>query len=82
MVERDLTGEFLWRDVWSYYAEWFCSEEKVVPLPAGMKAKFAEALALHCTRDQVRVWEDGRKRRLTTYRIVARESVQLRTVAA
>ena len=82
MVEQDLIGEFLWRDLWAFYLEWFCPENTLDPLPKGMRAKFAEELAGCCARGQVRMLEGGRQRRLTTYTIQAPERVRLATGAA
>jgi hypothetical protein len=76
MVEQDLVGEFLWRDLWAFYVEWFCPENTLDPLPNGMRAKFAEELAGYCARGQVRMVEGGRRRRLTTYTIQAPERVR------
>ena len=77
MVEQDLIGEFLWRDLWAFYLEWFCPENTLDPLPKGMRAKFAEELAGYCARGQVRMVEGGRLRRLTTYTIQAPERIRL-----
>lgn len=82
MVEQDLVGEFLWRDLWAFYLEWFCPEQTLAPLPNSMRAKFAEELAGYCARGQVRMVEGGRRRRLTTYTIQAPERLRLAAGAA
>ncbi len=80
MLSRELTGERTWRALWDCY-HWFCDEEDHVPLPEGMKARFAQELAKLCERGQVRIREGGKLRRLTTYVVPDVEPAYLRTAA-
>jgi hypothetical protein len=77
MQSRELTGERTWRAIWEFY-QWLCEEEDLVPLPEGMKARFAQELAKLCQRGQVRLREGGRLRRLTTYVLPDVEPAYLR----
>ena len=67
--ETGLTGERLWRDLWRLYAEWHCHDQGIAPLPDRMSAQFAQALSQHCRKGQLRLYENGRLRRLTTYEV-------------
>ena len=67
--ETGLTGERLWRDLWQLYVEWHCHEQGIVSLPDRMSAQFAQALSRHCRKGQIRLYENGRLRRLTTYEV-------------
>ena len=80
MQSYELTGERTWRALWDFYL-WLCEEEELVPLPETMQARFAHELAKLCRRGQVRIREDGKLRRLTTYTIPDLEPVYLRTAA-
>ena len=80
MLLRELTGERTWRALWDCYI-WFCDEEKVVPLPDGMQARFAHELSKLCRRGQVRIKEGGRLCRLTTYVVPDAEPAYLRAAA-
>jgi hypothetical protein len=77
MQSRELTGERTWRAIWEFY-QWLCEEEDLVPLPEGMKARFAQELAKLCQRGQVRLREGGKLRRLTTYVLPDVEPAYLR----
>ena len=84
MQEMGFEGEWAWCDVWGFYSEWFYADEKLAPLPDAMKAMFANELGKLCQKGQVRVRENGRVRRLTTYTIPnvgATEAVRLRRAA-
>jgi len=71
MCEMGFVGEYAWSDIWEYYSRWHCADEKLVPVPVNRKAYFAQELAKLCERGQVRVLQEGRVRRLTTYTIQA-----------
>ncbi len=77
MQSRELTGERTWRAIWEFY-QWLCEEKDLVPLPEGMKARFAQELAKLCQRGQVRLREGGKLRRLTTYVLPDVEPAYLR----
>jgi hypothetical protein len=66
MRSQGFCGEYLWRDLLEYFA-WFVTEERLVPFPEQQRAMFAHELSKHCKRGQVRLTENGRRRRLTTY---------------
>lgn len=66
MRSQGFCGEYLWRDLLEYFA-WFVAEEHLVPFPDQQRALFAHELGKHCSRGQVRITENGRRRRLTTY---------------
>lgn len=70
MRSQNFCGEYLWRDLLEYFA-WFVTEERLVPLPEQHRAMFAHELAKLCPRGQVRMTENGRRRRLTTYFVPA-----------
>lgn len=80
MQSRELTGERTWRAIWEFY-QWLCEEEDLVPLPEGMKARFAQELAKLCQRGQVRLREGGKLRRLRTYAVPDVAPVCLKTAA-
>ena len=80
LQSRELTGERTWRALWDCYI-WFCDEEELVPLPEGMQARFAHELSKLCRRGQVRIREDGKLRRLTTYAVPDVEAAHLRAAA-
>jgi len=80
MQALDLTGERTWRAIWDFY-RWLCDEEGLVPLPETMQARFAHELSKLCRRGQVRIREDGKLRRLTTYTIPDLEPVYLGAAA-
>lgn len=65
---RGTVGEFLWRDLVELY-DVHAEEEGLPPLSPLMRSLFAQQLALLCQRGQVRVTENGRRRRLTTYTV-------------
>jgi hypothetical protein len=81
MCEMGFIGEYAWFDIWEYYSLWYSAEEKLVPVPVNRKAYFAQELAKLCERGQVRVLQEGRVRRLTTYTILAAEPIRLAGVA-
>lgn len=66
MRSQGFCGEYLWRDLLEYFA-WFVTEEHLVPFPEQQRALFAHELSKRCMRGQVRITENGRRRRLTTY---------------
>lgn len=74
MRSQNFCGEYLWRDLLEYF-DWFAVEEHLVPLPEQQRAMFAHELGKLCRRGQVRLTENGRRRRLTTYIVSA--SVEL-----
>jgi hypothetical protein len=80
MQSRELTGERTWRAIWQFYL-WLCEEEEMIPLPDGMKARFAHELGLLCQRRHVRIREDRKVRRLTTYQIPHAAPAYLRAAA-
>lgn len=61
-------GEFLWRDLLALY-EIYAAAEGLTPMSPLMRSMFAQQLGKLCRRGQVRVFENGRRRRLTTYTI-------------
>lgn len=63
-------GEFLWRDLLVLY-DTYVEAEGLVPMSPLMRSMFAQQLGKLCRRGQVRVFENGRRRRLTTYTIPA-----------
>lgn len=63
---RGTVGEFLWRDLVELY-DVHAEAENLPPLSPLMRSLFAQQLARLCQRGQVRVRENGRRRRLTTY---------------
>ncbi len=63
-------GEFLWRDLLSVY-EAYVEIEGLTPMSPLMRSMFAQHLGKLCRRGQVRITENGRRRRLTTYTIPA-----------
>lgn len=65
---RGTVGEFLWRDLVELY-DVLAEEEGMPPLSPLMRSLFAQQLARLCQRGQVRVTENGRRRRLTTYTV-------------
>jgi hypothetical protein len=77
MCEFGFVGEYTWSDIWDFYSGWHCADEKLVPVPPNRKAYFAQELAKLCERGQVRVLQQGRVRRLRTYKIVATDQVRI-----
>ena len=67
LKDEGITGEHLWRDLWLLYQNKFAVENDIEPVPTRKKAYFAQALAAKAKRSQLRILEDGRLRRLTTY---------------
>jgi hypothetical protein len=65
-----ISGEHEWRNLWALYQNHYCIECEVKPVPESKKAYFAQALAQRARRGQVRIIENGRMRRITTYTIV------------
>lgn len=63
-------GEFLWRDLVELY-DVHAEDEGIAPLSPLMRSLFAQQLAQLCRRGQVRMTENGRRRRLTTYLVPA-----------
>lgn len=80
LQSREIVGERTWRALWDCYT-WFCDEAELVPLPVGMKSRFAKELAELCQRGQVRVHEGGKLRRLTTYDVPDAQPKYLRAAA-
>ena len=80
MSDMGFVGEYAWRDLLDFYA-WHCAEEKLLPIPVNHLASLAHELGELCAKGQIRVMEEGRRRRLTTYTILPPELVQLRRVA-
>ncbi len=70
LSREQLTGEREWRRLWALYRDRYCVENDVVPVPDRMKAYFAEALSTRAQRGQVRMFENGKMRRITTYTII------------
>ena len=64
-----MSGEHEWRDLWLLYKNNFCPAVGVEAISDRKRAYFAEALSKRARRGQIRVYEDGRKRRITTYLI-------------
>jgi hypothetical protein len=63
-------GEFLWRDLLVLY-DIYAEDERLVPMSPLMRSMFAQQLGKLCRRGQVRVTENDRRRRLTTYTVPA-----------
>lgn len=80
LQSREIVGERTWRALWDCYT-WFCDEAELVPLPGGMKSRFAQELAEICQRGQVRIREGGKLRRLTTYDVPDAQPACLRAAA-
>jgi len=80
LQSREIVGERTWRALWDCYV-WFCDEAEIVPLPVGMKSRFAQELANLCQRGQVRISEGGKLRRLTTYDVPDAQPAYLRAAA-
>ncbi len=78
MRDQDFGGERAWSRLLEFYA-WHCQEEGLVPLGPGLlRSQFAIALANLCPRRQIRIREEGRLVRLTTYTIPAETGDRMR----
>ena len=67
--EQGVGGEHEWRNLWPLYRNNFCVEVGAEPVSERKRAYFAEALSKRARRGQIRIFENGRKRRITTYLI-------------
>jgi hypothetical protein len=67
--EQGVSGEHEWRNLWPLYRNNFCVEVGAEPVSERKRAYFAEALSKRARRGQIRIFENGRMRRITTYLI-------------